>query len=335
MTRSLSLRELELVVGGGAGQDSADYNGPDQGQDTTQYGHGPDTIEFRAAVSSQAFLQWSGQQQSSSGSPSLQQYMAGLSGEDYDSGFATQALQQFFGSNGFGQFGSSSDMADIIVTGHFQAVSDNFWTGYNLNNWLDGSGCAFFGPEQTSQQTPAPMDEDVTLFGHTIHIHNNTPGDPASADAIGKIETALGLIISHGGSVSSQQQFDLSQITEIVYSGTPGRSSTAVNTGVFTVSSSDLAGLTASQFATELVHEATHVEQWNAHLYDSIVYTNDIPNAGASMQMAVNLEKQATNAQIAFAQALGVDINYINYLTGYAADNNQEIEQRLGQHIAN
>lgn len=169
------------------------------------------------------------------------------------------------------------------------------------------------------------------MLGSELTIQNDASANCASAAEVQKIETAVGILNSASGSIDQTEQDFITNINKIEYTSANGRSGTDLTTGTFYVSQSDLDNYSAGEFATDITHDGQHVDQYTSGEYKGIDYSNGVPNAGASMSAAVQLEKDATNGQLAVGAEIGVTSDISSRLSTYSADANGQIEARLNQ----
>lgn len=137
---ALSVENLDTVTNNGAGQDSADYNGPDGGQDLTQYGFGPDTIEFRAFTSASAFFSWAAQIPNSGNDVSSILTMA-----PSDTAAAQAVTNYIYTHNGGAAGFDPGYLGDIIIHGYHSTFGsvptlDLYSVWFNSGLSASGSG---------------------------------------------------------------------------------------------------------------------------------------------------------------------------------------------------
>lgn len=184
--QELSLENLDTVSNNGAGQDSVDHNGPDGGQDPTQYGHGPDSIEFRAATSSASFFNWAALH------PTAADNVAGILSSTTNDAMATQSLTNYFHSHGGDGWGfDPGDMGDIIVHGYhstFGAMPTiDLYSVWFSGNLYAGAGDGHeLGTRASDFTLIAATPDDIAQFQQALDYVHSSPQAEALFEVSGR-----------------------------------------------------------------------------------------------------------------------------------------------------
>ena len=264
-------------------------------------------------------------------------YYGGGGGGDYGGGGYSGGAGGGYGNYAGGVSGSGSGYGDGTFGSYYAAGGSSFDGGdYGYDSYAGATRGVQTSDQSTGDKIGLNLgnvtQDTYDLLGHevTIDIDNNTIADPQGA--LGKIEAAVDIINAAGaaGNLTEQQQADFGLINGLVASDGVGRSGVDVQSGDFTLKGSELDQSNSNVIASDIGHDSNHVDQFLAGQYDGIVYTNGVPNAGSSMNAAVQNEVEATQYQAQLGPALGLSQNQIDFYNNYASDSSA-IQARLSQ----